>query len=140
MTGEGDDSQRRLLRYGNLLLEVPLERENTEAEVVVRQSLEQTDREVKVGVLAAGGAGISNDGVLGVAVALVGDDHSLAAVLRALASVTILAVVEGNEGGVIRMDGTTSTSNSVLGEPGTTRKEHVNQGKKRYEVEILTFQ
>ena len=64
MTDEGDDSQRRLLRYGNLLLEVPLERENTEAEVVVRQSLEETDREVKVGILAAGGAGISNDGRL----------------------------------------------------------------------------
>ena len=140
MTDEGDDSQRRLSRYGNLLLEVPLERENTEAEVVVRQSLEETDREVKVGILAASGAGISNDGVLGVAVALVGDYNSLAAVLRALASVTILAVVEGNEGGVIRVDGTASTSNSVLGEPGTTRKGHVNQGGKRYQVEILTFQ
>lgn len=113
-------TQRQLPNFEHSLVEVPDDVEDTETEVVVGKSAEETLGQVEIGVLAARGAGIGDGSNLGVAVLLVGDRQALAAVLRALASVAVLAVVESDNEGAVGVDGTAGTRDSVLGEPGST--------------------
>ncbi len=102
--------------------------EDTETEVVVRKGTEETFGQVEIGVLAACGASIGDGSDLGVAVLLVGDRQALAAVLRALAGVAVLAVVESDDEGAVGVDGTAGTRDSVLGEPGSTENIRTSMG------------